>query len=199
VGGPFDNQDFTLPYYCRVIRTGGTGCTNGQALTRIQSTVKSQYSALVFAFNRRFTPGLQLGASYTIAKSTDTNQNSATFTQTNSPYDILDGSYDSGPSNFDTRHKVVVNAVWAPTFYKGSRNSLGNYVLNGWSFAPIVNYYSGRPYSGNVSGSSLNGSNGDNFFPLAGRNSFRLPGLSNIDARLSKRFYLTETMNLELL
>src|SRR5690606_38825977 len=32
VGGPFDNQDFTLPFYCRVIRTGGTGCTNGQAL-----------------------------------------------------------------------------------------------------------------------------------------------------------------------
>src|SRR5690606_21419654 len=94
VGGPFDNQDFTLPFYCRVIRTGGTGCTNGQALTRIQSTVKSQYNALVFAFNRRFTAGLQLGASYTLAKSTDTNQNSATFTQTNSPYDILDGSYD---------------------------------------------------------------------------------------------------------
>lgn len=198
-GGPFGGQVFTVPTYCRVIRTGGTSCSSGQALTRIQSTVKSQYDALVFAFNRRFTKGLQFQASYTLAKSTDTNQNSATFTQTNSPFDILDGSYDIGPSNFDTRHKVVISGVYAPTFYKGNRNSVQNYLLNGWSFAPIVTYYSGRPFSGNVSGSSLNGSNGDSFFPLTGRNSYRLPALFNMDARLSKRFRLTESMNLELL
>ena len=193
-GGPFGGQTFTLPRYSRFGGDIGT-----QAMTRIQSTVKSQYDALVFAFNRRFTEGLQLQASYTLAKSTDTNQNSQTFTQTNSPYDILDGSYDAGPSNFDTRHKVVVSGVWAPNFYKGSKKSVQNYLLNGWSFSPIVTYYSGRPFSGNVSGSSLNGSFGDSFFPLAGRNSFRLPALFNIDARLSKRFRLTESMNLELL
>ncbi len=193
-GGPFGGQTFTLPRYSRFGGAIGT-----QSLTRIQSTVKSQYEALVFAFNRRFTKGLQLQASYTLAKSTDTNQNSQTFTQTNSPYDILDGSYDVGPSNFDTRHKVVISGVYAPIFYKGNKNSVQNYLLNGWSFAPIVTYYSGRPFSGNVSGSSLNGSFGDNFFPLAGRNSFRLPALFNIDARLSKRFRLTESMNLELL
>ncbi|HET9054115.1 MAG TPA: TonB-dependent receptor, partial [Cyclobacteriaceae bacterium] len=155
-GGPFSGQTFTLPRYSRF-----GGAIGSQSMTRIQSTVKSQYDALVFAFNRRFTNGLQFQASYTLAKSTDTNQNSATFTQTNSPYDILDGSYDVGPSNFDTRHKVVVSGVWAPNFYKGSKNSVQNYLLNGWSFAPILTYYSGRPFSGTVSGSSLNGSFGD--------------------------------------
>ena len=190
-GGDLNGQTFSLPLYTRV--------TGTQAMTRIQSTVKSEYNGLVFAINRRFTDGLQLQASYTLAKSTDTNQNSATFTQTNSPYDIFDGSYDPGPSSFDTRHKVVASAVYAPTFYKGSTKSFYNYLLNGWSFAPIYTFYSGRPFDGTVSGSSLNGTNGNNRFPLIGRNAFRVPSLHNLDVRLSKRFKLTESMNLEIL
>jgi hypothetical protein len=97
------------------------------------------------------------------------------------------------------RSKVVISGVWAPTFYKGSTNSIGNYLLNGWSLAPNLNYYSGRPFSPAVNGTSLNASFGDTFFPLAGRNSFRLPSLVNLDIRLSKRFKFRETMSLEFL
>ena len=192
-GGPFDGQTFTLPQYRRVPGTGG------QSMTRIQSTVKSEYNALVFSFNRRFTDGLQALVSYTLAKSTDTDQNSATFTETNSPYDIFNGSFDRGPSNFDTRHKIVISGVWAPTFYKGSKKSFMNYLVNGWSIAPNFNYYSGRPFNGNVSGTSLNAQFGDSFLPVAGRNAFRLPSLINLDLRLSKRFRFSETMALEFL
>jgi len=92
-----------------------------------------------------------------------------------------------------------VSAVWAPTFYQGSTSSFYNYVLNGWSFSPIYTFYSGKPFDGTVSGTSLNNSFGDNRFPLNPRNAYRLPNLINIDARLSKRFRLTESMNLELL
>ena len=192
-GGPFGGQSLTLPIYSRP--TGGYP----QALTRIQSTVKSEYNALVLQANRRFTDGLQFQMSYTFSKATDTNQNSATFTQTNSPFDILDGSYDPGPTNFDRRHKFVASVVWAPDFYKGSTSSIGNYLLNGWSLAPIITLYSGSPYSATVSGTSLNNSFGDNRLPLLPRNSFRTPSLQNIDVRLSKRFRLTERMNLEFL
>ncbi len=192
-GGPFDGRVFSLPLYRRVPGTGN------QAMTRIQSTVKSEYNALVFQFNRRFTQGLQVLASYTLAKSTDTDQNSATFSEGNSPYDLFNGSFDRGPSSFDTRHKVVLSGVWAPTFYKGSKNSIGNYALNGWSVSPNFNYYSGRPFSGNVNGTSLNNTFGDSFFPLAGRNAYRLPKLMNLDVRLSKRFKFSETMSLEFL
>jgi hypothetical protein len=193
VDGPYAGSVFSVPNYRRVPSAGS------QAMTRIQSTVKSEYNALVFSFNRRFTDGLQVLASYTLAKSTDTDQNSATFTETNSPYDIFNGSYDRGPSNFDTRHKVVLSGVWAPTFYKGSENSFWNYLVNGWSLAPNFNYYSGRPFSGNVSGTSLNNSFGDSFLPLSGRNAFRLPSLINLDVRLSKRFRFNESMALEFL
>ncbi|MEJ7700307.1 MAG: hypothetical protein WKF71_11770 [Pyrinomonadaceae bacterium] len=43
------------------------------------------------------------------------------------------------------RHKFVVSAVYAPTFYKGDADSIYNYLLNGFSIAPIYAFYSGRP------------------------------------------------------
>ncbi len=190
-GGPSTGQTLTLPLYGRV--------SGSLSTTQIQSSVSSEYNALVFQINRRFTAGLQFQASYTLAKATDTNQNSATFTQTNSPYDLFDRSYDAGPSNLDTRHKFVASAVYAPSFYKGSKSSIGNYLLNGWSIAPIYVFYSGRPYDGTVSGTSLNGTNGDNRFPLNARNAYRLPSLWNMDLRLSKRFNFTERFKLEFL
>lgn len=192
-GGPLSGQTFTLPQYNRLPAIGN------QARTRIQSSVSSEYNSLILGINRRFTDGLQFQASYTLSKSTDVNQNSATFTQTNSPYDIFNVGLDEGPSNFDRRHKLVGSLVWAPNFYKGGEKSFGNYILNGWSFSPIFTYYSGAPYSGVVGGTSLNRSFGNTQVPILGRNSFRLPALINLDARLSKRFRISETMNLEVL
>ncbi len=191
IGGPADGRSFTLPLYTRV--------TGTQAMTQIESTVSSQYDGLVFQAKSRFAHGLSWNASYTLAKATDTNQNSATFTLTNAPYDLFNRNYDNGPSSNDVRHKIVGSAVYSPTLYKGSSTSFGNYIANGWSFSPIFVLYSGRAFDGAVSGTSLNGSNGDNRFPLNARNAYRLPKLWNMDARLSKRFKLSESTNLELL
>jgi hypothetical protein len=190
-GGDRNLQTFQLPFYSRV--------SGINPMTQIQSTVKSEYNALVFQLNRRFTDGLQVQMSYTWAKSTDTNQNSATFTQTNSPYDLFDRSYDRGPSNFDVRHKFTVSAVYAPVIYKRDSKGFLNYLLNGWSAAPIFVFYSGRPFDGSVSGGSLNGSNGDTRFPLNPRNAYRLPDIINLDFRLSKRFRFNERYSLEFL
>ncbi len=191
-GGPFAGQSFTFPNYSRAFGT--------QAITEIQSSVRSLYNAVVFQANRRLTDGFQVQASYTLAKATDENQNSATFTQTNSPLNLFDRSFDDGPSSNDVRHKLVVSAVYAPTIYKGGSKSFYNYLLNGWSIAPIYAYYSGRPYDGTVSATNgLNGTSGDSRFPLLARNAFRLPSVSNLDVRLSKRFKFSESYNLELL
>ncbi len=191
-GGDLNGQTFTLPVYSRAN-------SSFAQLTQIESTVNSEYRALVLQANRRFTNGLQFQTSYTLAKSTDTNQNSATFTQNNSPYDVFDRSYDAGPSNFDVRHKFVASVVYAPNLYKGDKSSFYNYLLNGWSIAPVYTFYSGRPFDGTVSGTSLNGTNGDNRFPLNERNAYRLPSISNLDLRISKRFKFNERYNLELL
>ena len=192
VGGPNDGQSFSSPVFART-------SFGSQAVTEIQSSVRTNYNALVLQANRRFTAGLQFQASYTLAKSTDTGQTSAAFPATNSPLDVSDRSFDSGTSNFDVRHKVVISAVYAPRIYKGDANSIYNYLLNGWSIAPIYAFYSGRPYDGGVSGQSLNSTFGDNRLPIIERNAFRLPSVQNLDIRLSKRFKFTERFNLELL
>jgi hypothetical protein len=75
-----------------------------------------------------------------------------------------------------------------------------NYVANGWSIAPIVNFYSGKPYSARTSGGGgLNNSFGEFRFPYDGRNAYRMPNIFNVDLRLSKRFNFTERYNLELI
>ncbi|HEV8591309.1 MAG TPA: TonB-dependent receptor, partial [Pyrinomonadaceae bacterium] len=190
-GGPLNGQSFTLPQYRRPAGTPNV------ALTQIQSTVKSEYDALVLQANRRFTDGLQIQASYTFAKSTDTNQNSSIFPVANATYDPFDRSYDAGPGNNDVRHKVTVSAVYSPTFYKGSKNSFANYVVNGWTISPIVAYYSGKPFDSFVG--NLNGSNGNGRFPLDGRNAYRLPSVFNTDLRVSKRINFTERYNVEFI
>ncbi len=211
-GGPFDGTTFSQPFYNRVIGAVTTtpgasfGLINGQALTQIESSVRSEYNALVLQANRRFTNSLQFQTSYTFAKATDTNQNSATFTQTNSTLDPFNRSFDAGPSSNDVRHKFIVSAVYAPTFYKGSANSIYNYLFNGFTISPIYAYYSGRPYdatafAGTVPGGAggLNNTSGDSRLPFIGRNAFRLPSISNFDLRLSKRLRFTEKYSLELL
>ena len=189
-----NGQSFTLPLY-------GKANAALPSILREESSVKSEYSALVLQINRRFTNGLQFQSSYTLARATDTGQNSLITTSIfNQPVDVYQRQvYDFGPSNFDVRHKFVFSAVYAPTLYKGSGDSFGDYVLNGWSFAPIYVLYSGAPYSAVVSGSALNGSNGDNRFTQLPRNSFRLPAIKNMDLRVSKRFNFSERYNLEVL
>jgi len=193
-GGDRDGQTFTLPRYSRAI--------SGGSLLQEQSSVTSEYNALIFQANRRFTNGLQFQASYTLSKSTDTGQNSSITTSIfNQPFDLFNRSLDEGPSTFDTRHKFVVSAVYAPTLFKGGTDSVYNYLANGWSIAPIFVFYSGAPFDGTMSSgaATLNGTNGSNRSFLDGRNAFRLPNIYNLDLRVSKRFRFTERYNLELL
>jgi hypothetical protein len=192
IGGDFNGQTFSVPQYARA------NPALNFSLLQFQSTVRTKYNALVLQGNRRFTNGLQFQASYTLAKSTDNGQNSSITSFFNQPYDLFNRGFDEGPTNFDVRHKFVVSAVFAPTLYKGGNQTFYNYLLNGWSIAPIYQFYSGQPYSG-TGPNNLNGTNGSNIFPLNERNSYRNPNLWNIDLRISKRFRFTERYNLELL
>ncbi|HLJ77025.1 MAG TPA: carboxypeptidase regulatory-like domain-containing protein [Acidobacteriaceae bacterium] len=47
-------------------------------------------------------------------------------------------------------------------------------------------------------GASLNGSGGEDFIPGIGRNTFRYPGSSNLDVRLTKRFPLSDRFSFDL-
>jgi hypothetical protein len=203
VDGPFAGQNFSIPVFAGARPNTGFG-----AITEISSSVKSEYNALVLQANRRLTNGLQFQTSYTLAKATDTGQVSQTFTATNLPFNVFDQTGESSTSNFDVRHKFVASVVWNPTFFsESSDNKIGRAIFNGFTIAPVVQVYSGRPFTGfvssNASGTTqaggFNGSNGQARFPLSPRNGFRQPGIQNFDLRVSRRIKLGETANLELL
>lgn len=198
-GGPFNGQSVTYPVF-----RGTRPNTSFSQMTEISSTVTSEYNALVLQANRRFSKGLQFIASYTLSKSVDDSQASVTFTANNIPYNVFDPKAEHGRSNFDVRHKFVASVVYAPRLTAGNKGVRA--LVDGWSLAPIFQYYTGRPYDGNVSGSvsgtstagGLNGSGGANRLPLLGRNAFSGENVWNMDLRISRRFYIREKVSAEV-
>lgn len=232
VGGPFAGQMVSIPTFTGVTPAptaanpfpNARPNPNFEALTEIRSTVKSQYNAVVLQANRRYSKGLQFQTSYTLAKATDNGQSSATFTNTNDPLDPFNQDRERGRSTFDVRHKFVASAVYTPDFFgKDSESRVGRAVFNGFNIAPIVSFYSGRPYSGTISGSAqrfignggsgvsiltpgtstiaggLNATGGSSRFASLPRNSFRQPRIVNVDLRVSRRFRFAESKNIEFL
>jgi hypothetical protein len=203
VGGPLGGQGITVPFF-----TGARPDTRFGAITEITGSIKSEYQALVLQANRRLSKGLQFQVNYTFSRSTDTGQNSATFTFANGPLNPFDLSLESGRSNLDIPHRFVASAVWTPGLPFGLENSkVGKAIFGGFTISPIVVAQSGVPYSANVSGfgpsaigGGITGSGALGRIPLVyERNAFRQPKLVNVDLRISRRFRFTETMNLEFL
>jgi hypothetical protein len=191
-------------------------------MTEIRSSIKSEYEALVLQLNRRLDKGLQFQTNYTYSKATDTGQFSQTFTTGNVPINPFDYTLEKGRTGFDTPHRFVASVVWNPTFIAtDSDNHLARTLLNGFTFSPIVQIASGQPNSAGVSGNAPvcttvaicggvlstavstglfgSGPSSGDRFPIFQRNSFRFPKTMNVDLRISRRFRLTETMNIEVL
>ncbi|MCA1818189.1 MAG: hypothetical protein LC746_17740, partial [Acidobacteria bacterium] len=153
-----------------------------------------------------FTNGLQFQTSYTFSRSFDTGQTSTTFTTNNVPFNVFDLSHERARSNFDTPHKFVASAVWTPDFFGSQGDSkVGRAIFHGFTIAPVFYAFSGSPYSGTLSvtgaggAGQINQSGGSNRIPILERNSFRRPKIVNFDMRVSRRFNLGETRNLEFL
>lgn len=202
VGGPLDGQTLTTPRY-----TGPRPNTNFGRITEIRDTIYSDYYGLVLQFNRRLTDGLQFQMSYTYSDAKDSGQTSQTFTNPNVPLDPNDLDLEYGTSNLDIPHRFVASAVYAPStlFGVGRNSSLGRAIFGGFTISPIVTIQSGSPYSAGVSGNApgatstgILGAGGANRIPTLARNDYRLPYQFNVDLRLSRRFKITETANVEI-
>src|SRR5215213_8021110 len=207
VGGPFNGATYLPPIF-----VGTRPDTRFAQITEIRSDVVSKYHALVLQANRRLTQGLQFQANYTLSRASDTGQSSTTFTTNNLPFNAFDQSGEDALSAFDRRQKLVISAVYNPNpFNDGAAKA----IFNGWTIAPILNAFSGQRVTGNISGNitptsfgfasnttpggGINGSGGSARFALVPRNFFKQPNIWYLDARLSRRFSLTESVKLELL
>jgi hypothetical protein len=205
VGGPFDGVIYRSPLFF-----GARPNPAFLAITEIRSDVFSKYHALVLQANRRLTDGLQFQTSYTLSRSYDNGQSSVTFTSNNLPVNAFDQQAENGLSAFDRRQKLVASVIYNTHFKGGTKSSRA--ILNGWTFAPIFNAFSGQRYTGSIigtispaafgfTGALCNGvGTGTCPTPGGGANgSGGSPNIWYVDARISRRFALGERVKLELL
>ena len=105
-------------------------------IAEVDSASNSNYNALWVTANKRFSHGLQFNASYTWSKSLDYNslssQGAFGLQDSNNPR----GDY--GLSDFDARHRFVINAIYDLPFH-------GNRFKDGWEFATIFSAQTGNP------------------------------------------------------
>jgi hypothetical protein len=175
----------TLPFF----RGTRPDLTIGRNI-EVRSDAESTYNGLVLQVNKRFSKGLLFNANYTLSKSTDLGQNSATFIPTfSNVVNSLDLGAEEGTSAFDRRHRFVTSLHYAPDWLWGVQvGGVGTFE----SGLPLTASIAGgvAAATGGVDTSTTNGSGGDNRVPFLERNAFRQSGRKTIDLRLSKSFDL---------
>jgi hypothetical protein len=107
-----------------------------------ESTGNSNYHSLTVNVNKRFSQNYQFLASYTWSHAIDDSTDVQTLQE---PQDNSNPRGDRSNSNFDQRHRFVFSGVVTSPFKRDG--GFGRYLLADWTFAPIVEFASGRPYT----------------------------------------------------
>lgn len=186
-----------------------------------ESVGNSSYNGLWATANKQFSRGLTFNVSYAWSKSIDENSR-------NNQGLVLQDSYnvhgDRGLSDFDTRHRVVINGIYSLPFR-------GNRLKEGWQLSLIEQIQTGNPLNFHTTNSAFTGSallrpnvtgaviaglapatngsatsvtyiqdpsvlvNPGNVFGNLGRNVIIGPGFSNLDFALVKNTRIKEGLN----
>jgi hypothetical protein len=184
-------------------------------ITQVESAGNSSYNALWVTATQRLARGLQFDASYTWSKSLDYNSFSTGGVIGQDSYNLR---ADRGLSDFDARHRAVLNAIYDLPFR-------GNRLIEGWQFALIVQCQSGSPINIVSGNSTVNGIantlrpdatgpinivgqverwfDTTAFIPVAhfgnlGRNVVIGPGFNTADASAIKNIHFSERARLQL-
>ena len=113
----------------------------------------SSYHALQARLDRRFTHGLELGASYTWSKFLDSTsdavagndaQAAGSGNVTSVPVSQGGLKVDRGLSDFDRRQRLTIAYLWT---IPGPRLGWRKHALAGWSVAGITTFQSGTPFT----------------------------------------------------
>lgn len=109
------------------------------AIQEEESVVNSTYNSLQISWNRQMTKGSSFGISYTLSKSMDSGSNYR---------DIVPDTYNTsnlwGPSEYDTRHMVLINYIYDLPFFAHNTHALGK-ALGGWEVAGTAQFQTGTP------------------------------------------------------
>jgi len=194
-------RTFSVPF-----STGARPNPSFGYLTSAESVVNSWYNGFVLQAKKRFSRGVQLQASLTIAKAQDNGQSLITFTSSNQPLNPFNLRQDYALSDLDQRRRFTMSAVWQPSLSQVSSAAVRR-VFGGFQFSGILALTDGKPYSGFTSGNptpagilgGLLGVGGSSRAPFVGRNTFTGPGAANVDVRLAREFKFSERFRWQLI
>ena len=187
--------------------------TRYRRIALIDNPGLSYYDGLLVQLNKRFSKGFQAGLAYTWSHAIDFNQsngsNNIFFGSTPTSYANGDFVSEKGSANNDVRHRLVVNAIWSPTFSK-SDSAFVRYLVNNWQLSQVTTLQSAQPTNSttNVSGNafpgalvsgSLNGLGGGfSRVPFQPVSNLNVDRIYKVDARLAKKLPIGERVTLYL-
>lgn len=162
-------------------------------IARFEGSGKSNYDGMVVSFNKRASQWANLRVSYTLSKTIDDSGNFF-FSSPQDNFNIRD---ERGLSDNDQRHRLVVSgSLEAPQ--QGKAGGFAR-ALRGFQFGYIFTYGSRLPFNV-LLGTDRNLDSNNNDRPLGvGRNTGRGFDFASLDLRVSRRFRLTERVDLQFL
>lgn len=206
----------TVPFYTTRLNSA-TGIILNQ-----YSVVNSWYHGMVLSFRKPVSHDIEVLANYTLSRARDTGQisggtnsmnNSGTFFGTDGVLDPYNLREDYANSDIDQRQRFVSSVVWTPSYGKKFSSRAVRTLADGWSLSTIVTAGSGQPYTatigtftppGSVNG-GMTGAVVGTFASSTGgraawlpRNSYNLPGWTNVDFRIEREFTMRERYRLAI-
>ena len=119
-----------------------TGCVPFGDMDANYSNGTSNYNGLTANLRKRFGNHYELLASYTWSHAID---DSTDLQSTLTPQDSYFPSADRSTSTFDERHRFVFSGVYQTGKLTGGGSAAK--ILSNWTFAPLVEFGSGRPFN----------------------------------------------------
>ncbi|MGH9903957.1 MAG: hypothetical protein ACRD8U_00060, partial [Pyrinomonadaceae bacterium] len=160
---------------------------------RFESSGESSYNGLTVSLNRRFQRWFGARLSYTFSKSIDNAGNAFFFT----PQDNFNLNDDRGLADNDQRHRLALSGSF--TLPPGTSDSFLRRSLTGFQLSYIFSYGSTLPFNV-ITGRDDNFDTNANDRPVGvARNSGKGFNFASLDLRLSRRFRLTERVQVETL
>ncbi len=148
-GNLFTGADYTLPYNAVYNNAFYVGAGTGAFLAK--SIGNSIYNGMQVNLKKQFSHGLQFQVAYTYAHAIDNINDPLVPAQDNGnlPRNSFDLRAERGNSDFDIRHRAVINFVYEPNIGRGRghwNEGFTGRIFEGWSLTGIIQAQTGHPF-----------------------------------------------------
>jgi hypothetical protein len=167
------------------------------AVNVFETSARSTYHGFTLSAERNLGRAFTARLGYTWAKAIDDTQDALVAGRPSSIENPFGVANERARSVTDQRQRFVSSFIAEPSPF-GRDHGLLTKFFNDWRFSGIFSAGSGRPFSAHVTGdANRDGNDISDRLPGAHRNSFTGPDYFSGEARVTRRFYLTQQWRLE--